>query len=372
MAADRTVRCLSALAGASSNRVLNLTAIGQAQIDNQRHRDKPLLLSRILNSSIILKHRLRADEADLFALRRAIATKIIIPFEKTDLRAGGRSMFVDQRGFEQMLKEIGNYKEATDLKRDLVVLRLIDKIPSLDPFLLREQLRSNAIDADASYFEISCADQQRMFDYTAVEISRLTALASGKSASKMDNSTSRMASALLSSEVNEKLEPLRATLNLNPDEFCEGVFSWRGFIYYKWSLSQFWPNLIKCLREVRAITPTGATDPALKTFFADSKNSILRGAKGNSNKVREILGVYDNAYASLIERQDPKTFRDFLLSAPELFLEIGEKMGSLTHISSFWQYRFPTGSTKSTDAEELATIFEDFVRSFGQEAMAEQ
>src|SRR5664279_127772 len=220
MAGDRTVRCLSALAGASSNRVLNLTAIGQAQIDNQRHRDKPLLLSRILNSSIILKHRLRADEADLFSLRRAIATKIIIPFEKTDLRAGGRSMFVDQRGFEQMLKEIGNYKEATDLKRDLLVLRLIDKIPSLDPFLLREQLRSNAIVADASYFEISCADQQRMFDYTAVEISRLTALASGKSAGKMDNSTSRMASALLSSEVNEKLEPLRATLNLNPDEFC--------------------------------------------------------------------------------------------------------------------------------------------------------
>jgi hypothetical protein len=107
MASDRNVRCLSALSGASSNRVLNLTAIGQAQNDNDNYRQKPLLLSRILNNAIILKHRLRADEVDLFVPRRAVATKIIIPFEKADLRAGGRSMFVDQRGFSQLLSEVG-------------------------------------------------------------------------------------------------------------------------------------------------------------------------------------------------------------------------------------------------------------------------
>jgi hypothetical protein len=31
------------------------------------------------------------------------------------------------------------------MKRDLHLLRLIDKVPSLDPFLLREHLRSNDI-----------------------------------------------------------------------------------------------------------------------------------------------------------------------------------------------------------------------------------
>ena len=370
MAIDRNVRCLSALSGAASNRVLNLTAIGLSQSDNDGHRDKPLLLSRILNNSIILKHRLRADEADLFSPRRALATKIIIPFERNDLRAGGRSMFVGQRGFEKLLKEIGNYKEDADMRRDLFVLRLIDDIPSLDPFLLREQLRSNAIEADASYFELSFADQQQMYDYTAVEIRRLTALASGKSSGKGDNATARMVTAILSNEVGERLEPLRVTLNLDPDEFCEGVFSWRGFIYYKWSLSQFWPNLIKCLREVKAITPIGPPDPMQKAFFAESKNKIIRGARVNSDKVRNILSVYENSYESLIEQHDPRKFREFLLSAPELFLEIGEKMGSMTHLTSFWQYRFPAGSPKSAEPEELTAIFDDFMRSFSPEAMA--
>jgi hypothetical protein len=81
--------------------------------------------------------------------------------------------------------------------------------------------------------------------------------------------------------------------------------------------------------------------------------------------VRKVIAVYDEAYASLIERQDPKLFREFLLSAPALFLEIGEKMGAMSHVTSFWQYRFPEGKPANIDPDELTVIFQDFTRSFG-------
>jgi hypothetical protein len=45
-------------------------------------------------------------------------------------------------------------------------------------------------------------------------------------------------------------------------------------------------------------------------------------------------------------------------------------MGAITHLTSFWQYRFPAGSPKCATPEELTTIFEDFIKSFGTEAMA--
>ncbi len=61
------------------------------------------------------------------------------------------------------------------------------------------------------YFAISQADQQRMHNYAAGEIGRLTALANGRADGIGDSSTARMVTALLSSQVNEKLEPLRAT-----------------------------------------------------------------------------------------------------------------------------------------------------------------
>jgi hypothetical protein len=288
MTADRSVRSLSGLEGASSNRVLNLIAIAEANADNEKHRTAPLFASPVINRSLILKHRLRADEVDFFATRRALVTKIIIPFERTDLKFGGRSLFVGQRGFDEMLQDVGNYRERADWKRDLDVLRLIDSVPSLDPFLLREHLRCNDILPDSCYFAISPADQQRMHDYAANEISRLTALANGNG--RQNAATSRMVAALLSSEVNEKLEPLRATLCLRPGEFAEGVFSWRGFIYYKWCLDEYWPNLIRALRGIKAMSPIGKVT-AEERAILECGNVILRGARASSVEIRRIIGI---------------------------------------------------------------------------------
>ena len=83
--------------------------------------------------------------------------------------------------------------------------------------------------------------------------------------------------------------------------------------------------------------------------------------------MRRLIGVYDNAYAELVGKQDPKTFREFLLNAPSLFLEMGEKIGAMSHITSFWQYRFPDSGTRGAEVEELMMIFQDFTQSFGLE-----
>ena len=144
---------------------------------------------------------------------------------------------------------------------------------------------------------------------------------------------------------------------------------WIGVFFDTWSLGIEASSVIAA--RIMKLTAGGdASNTEARRMIAEGKNVILHGAKYQSDKVRRILSVYDNAYASLIERRDPGKFREFLLSAPELFLEIGEKMGAMTHLTSFWQYRFPPGSPKSADPDELTTIFEDFMRSFGKQAMA--
>jgi len=365
MSIDRAVRCLSGLNAASSSRVLNLAAIALAQAENEEHRRRPFFESHILNGSIILKHRLRADETDLFATKRTIATKIIVPFEKKDLRSGGRSLFVGQRGYETLLDEVGNYRDKTGLLRDMEVLRLLDALPSLDPFLLREQLRASDIHPDACYFSISAADQQRMFDYSAQEIRKLTGLALNRMSKKRDASTGKMVEALLSNEGPERLDPIRLALKLDPEEFTEGVFSWRGFLYYKWCLQEVWPRIIQVLRDIKAIHTLGKADSQQQRFISDIKRALILGVKTSTEEVRRILSVYDNAYAQLIEHQDPSVFREFLLDAPTLFVELGEKIGLMSHVVSFWQYRFPEGAPRAADADELVAIFLDFTQSFG-------
>jgi hypothetical protein len=360
VATDRSVRFLSALGGASTSRVLNLFRIAADNANNPEHAEKPLFVSPTINRSFLLKHRTRADESYLFSSPRAVATKIIIPFDPTDLRAGGRSLFVDQRGYVETLRAAGNYNNET-LERDLLVLRLLNAVPSLDPFLLREHLRNNNIEVGASYFAISDGDQTRMHAFVTQEMSKLIFLAGGG-----DESGNRLVSAMLSNEINEKLEPLRLTLGLTGDDFREGVFSWRGFLYYKWSMGKFWPDVMGVLREINSIQPIGGLTPEQKVYLASARRNIIEMVRDNGNHVNKALAVYDASFNALVEKQSPKTFRDFLLSAPHMFLELGEKLGAISHIVSFWRYRFGPNTSVNIDGDELSAIFQDFSSGFGE------
>jgi hypothetical protein len=355
----RTFRCLSGLENASTNRVLNLVAIGKKNEKNREFNDNPLFRSRVLNNTIIVKHRLRADETDQFTFDRAVGTKVIVPFERGNLKAGGKSFIIGQHGYEKMVREVALHSDRIEEDRDFQILRLLDQIPSLDPFLLREHLRSNGVSVHTGYFEISDCDQRKMFDYTLKEIHELTEMAFAGSKAKYDART-KIVSAILATKVDEKLEPLRAALQLNPDDFREGIFSWRGFIYYKWSLMDFWPELVKTLRQLNAVRSSRLLDTEQSLYLGEAKVAITERAKDLGREIRQTLDIYDRAYESLITAHDAKKFREFLLGAPRLFLQIGEKMGTLSHINSFWKYRFPDGASLVADSEELIAIMQDF------------
>jgi hypothetical protein len=358
MSGERSVRFLSTLGSASTSRVLNLFHIAAANADNAEHAEKPLFASPILNKAFLFKHRTRADDAFLFAAAPAVATKIIIPLDPADLNAGGRALFVEQRGYADALRAVAKC-DSDGLERDLVVLRLLNAIPSLDPFLLREHLRNNKIEVAPCYFAISEGDQTRMHAFVSKEMSRLITLAGGN-----DSSSNSQVEAMLSNDVDEKLRPLRETLGLTGNDFREGIFSWRGFLYYKWSMGNFWPDVMGVLREINTIQPFGGETPEQKAYLPGARRKIIEQVRDNGNHLNKALAAYDASFADLVEHQSPKGFRDFLLSAPRKFLELGEKLGAISHIVSFWRHRFPPGKPAVIDADDLCAIFQDFCSGF--------
>jgi hypothetical protein len=359
LSSDRSIRFLATLGGASTSRVLNLHRIAADHEKDPAHGQKPIFASPILNRAFLLKHRVRSDEAYLFSGYRPTALKIVLPVDPTDLKAGGHSLFVEQRNYLETLRQAGHYQDEA-LKRDMEVLALLDGIPSLDPFLLREHLRNNGIEVAPCYFVISEGDQERMYRFVKQEMTQLSVLAGD------DVSSNRMVSALLSNSIDEKLEPLRQTLDLEAKDFREGVFSWRGFLYYKWSMANFWPDVMGVLRQINKINPIGNVSQAQKAELAAARRSIIEKVRDNGNHVNKVLAVYDNSFQDLLQKQSPKTFRNFLLNAPQMFLELGEKLGAVSHIVSFWHYRFPPAASSHIDAEGLAAIFQDFSNGFSE------
>nr|WP_295106297.1 hypothetical protein [uncultured Caulobacter sp.] len=357
--ADRMMRSLRALERtASTSRVLNLLAVEAESSKRPEYAQAPLFRNRTLNTAIVLKHRLRNDDIYLFDEARPTATKIIIPFDRKDLGLGGQSVFVGQRGWADLVVEACN--ASGDMSRDLATLRVIDMLPSLDPFLLREHLRRHGVLVANCYFALSPADYENMQGFVTLEIARLIELAYRGAGGVGRAHAARLVEALLSTDVDERLEPLRDTLVMEGESFKEGVFSWKGFLYYKWMLTKLWPQLTTVGQEIGRLVVTGNKDAETAKFVDDARRRLQGGVLVERNAIMRTLKVYDDAFEDLIENGRPTAFRDFLLRAPEMFLSLGERVGVISHISSYWRYRFPQNEPLTVDVEEAIDIFMDF------------
>ena len=364
---DRSFRSLSGLEKtASTSRVLNLAAVAAQSFGDVEYESSPFFRAVSLNGAVIIKHRLRQDEQYNFEVGRRISTKLIIPFERTDLSLGGRSLFVGQRGWQEMLNELRG--DQDDEARDVSLLEALDELPSLDPFLLREHLKRRDFKIANCYFAISNADTDRMQRFVSSEISKLVDLAYGGNGAGAGNSNiSKLVTLLLSGEVDHRLEPLRLTLGLEGDNFREGIFSWKGFLYYKWVLSSLWPELRAVISELTEVKIVGPRDNELLREVKDMGQRVNSRIMGQVKKVRDTLQVYDDAFAELTQAGNPMAFRDFLLKSPEMFITLGERTGMVSHIASFWRYRFPKGKPLQAELDELFDILQDFHHGLGEE-----
>jgi hypothetical protein len=357
--ADRVMRSLRALERtASTSRVLNLIAIEAESAHRPEYAEAPLFRNKILNTALIIKHRLRNDDIYLFDEARPTATKIIIPFDRRDLGLGGQSVFVGQRGWTDVLVEACN--ASGDMHRDLSVLRMIDTLPSLDPFLLREHLRRHGLSVASCYFALSPADYEAMQGFVTMEITKLIELAYRDLGGIGRAHAARLVEALLATDVDERLEPLRETLVMDGGSFKEGVFSWKGFLYYKWVLTTLWPKLTDVANEIGRIAVTGQRDAETSRYLEEARRRLQGGVMVERTAILRTLRIYDDAFDSLVDNGRPQAFRDFLLRAPELFLSLGERVGVISHISSFWRYRFPEGEALTAHIDEAVDIFMDF------------
>ena len=257
------VRSLAELQkSASTSRVLNLLRVAQRAGDDPEHSNRPFFRHPRLNRSIVLKHRLRRDERELFPDGRQTATKIVIPMDGGDLRLGGRSVFVDQTNYDAIMRSaLGERWEADTSDRDL--LEILDALPSFDPFLLRENLKRHNREPGRCYFEISDGDLARMHRYVEAEIRRLIDLcfAGADNSAGREGAGAKLVRKILSITVDADTEPLRLTLKLDKGEYQEGVFCWKGFLYYKWTLTESLKNVEAVATEIMTIRPRGPSEP---------------------------------------------------------------------------------------------------------------
>ena len=355
---DRSIRNLANLRdSASTARVLNLSSVFNEHGDTEAWNAAPLFRNPVLNRALIIKHRLRRDEVERFRLRRHVATKIVLPIDSDDLRIGGRYLFIGEIGFDKTMQQV--FGIGPD-HPDLHTLQVINALPGLDPFLLREQLRRNGVTPAACYFNLSEADLVAMIAFVSAEITPLVDLSMGPDADlSAENPVSRLTDKILSNSAGDDLSALGQTLRLKPDEYEEGIFCWKGFLYYKWVLSGVIGDIGAVMEAVRTVKPRGRPSSHQYVALDRSRETVRRRILLTCDSTAGMLRVYDDAFRGLTQNGDPAGFRDFLRDAPHLFAKLGERLGAVQHIVSFWKYRMALGKPTPTP-EELLDLLADF------------
>lgn len=358
VAGVRSLKNIAAMA--SSARVLDLHALAAENLEDPDYLEKPLFAHPVLNRSIIVKHNARPGDEERLAPRRFNATKIIFPFDQFDLNLGGQFLFVDQHDF---LSALTRHLDYTDLPldRDVAMLRIIDKLPTLDPFLIREVLNRQKIDVGRCYYRFSKGDKAEMLGFVAGEIEALIQLCFGDMEAN-GKRTRRLSQLLLADQDSPELEPLRLTLRMDESEFSEAMFSWKAFLYYRWRSRAVAPQLKATLKSLSGIRARRYERDEL-SFVLAAKRLLEETITNSWREVAQRLKLYDRAFASLTQQENSDSFRTFLIHGSSLFIELGERIGRLEQVVSFWSDRFGDQHLSATSPDDVLDGLRDLLQS---------
>lgn len=363
MKAGDSFRCISDIRRSpSSARVMDLLDLHD-RVRAAGDADKRFFASENLNRTIIIKHRLRTHEAQIFQFRRTVATKLFLPYNNRSLREGGRSFFVREEGWRDVLRDhfaVTPGNPAGD--RDIEILELIDSVPSLDPFILFERMRMVGMDVDREFFQISPGEYERIKKMIEAEFYALARLAFADT-DNVPARTYELVARMWNARNADGILPLIRALRIEAGEAAAVLFAWKGFIYYKSSLTQTQEQFTQFLTDVRALQVVNFADNHQRSAVADLKRMVLKGLAEAMKTIAEGVADYDRHFrGELIERRNPAKFREFLERSPKYFAQIGAALAAVNHAVSFWNYRFGRQAIKMCNADE----FLDMLRDFGE------
>ncbi len=348
-------------ASGSTARVLNLALIFERHGQSDDFQAQPLFRNAKLNRTLIMKHALRPHERSLFVRPEPHTTKIVFPFSATELGLGGASLMVGEKKFADSLRHaVGAASDADDFNSDIELLTLLHELPSFDPFLLREQLRRAGHAPARCFFDVSDADIAAMLAFVQKQIGPLVDLAFGAAGRRAEKLAMRLAEKLMTDESAQMLAPLRDTLRLSVGEFAEGVFAWKGFLYYKWVLGALVARQGEFTARFSDCGVVGE-DGRARQQIDKLRHEVLAQIGSVLTRAMQAIHGYDAAFMGL-GRGDPAPFREFLLAAPAQFIPLGEALGAVKHIDSFWGFRFPADSALKLEAEEFLDLLQEFER----------
>jgi hypothetical protein len=294
-----------------------------------------------LNHVVIMKHSLLPSERRA-AREPPVGTKLYFPFNEHSPAEGGSTIFLHDRQLEQALNDkcgVNRQSDREAFEDDLRLLRVLARLPTLDPFLLRDVLESESIEVNPRYVEITdeqWSEMQGLIQERFVPIVRAAYPEAQAQASR--GKVKKLIDTLWEAKDAEALAPIIVTFRLPEENALEILYAWKLITFYAYQYQRLKPALLELARwlkhsEAMAGFGTGSAKNALGPVHTRVRNEL----RTQWGKIESILADYEDGYEKMfVRKSDPAPFLAFLRNCRALIWEIGDALGKLDQAVVCW------------------------------------
>jgi hypothetical protein len=327
--------------------------------------------NRPLNNMVLIKDTLPEDMRH--SGHSPIGTKLFFPFNDGDIYEGGRTIFVSDKNLEKaLIQNFGEGALAKDaLAQDLHILNILDRLPSLDPFLLKDVFLNEGIVINPVYFELT----KEMWEEIEVFILRRfesVVKAAYPDALASDERARRLIEKIWEARDVVALKPLIDAFRLPAEEALEIFSAWKGINFYSFQYERAKPLFVETFTWLKALQlPPVAISSTERAEFKASMELIKVQLRNEWQRVDTILRNYQDSYDKMFKFNTSSIeFVSFLKNSKAIYWELGNSLGKTGHASYCWNAMSKRFPERKLPWEQLREIINLMAKIFEPEKKA--
>jgi len=347
------------------HRALNRVVFVKRPKEIARPSSSPLVTStEILENgqlrTIALDSKVRVEKGD-------IATVVYVPYDAHQIADGGASFELGGRNRFQALLDATGFDARADsdaVRRDLRLLDLIEDLPSLDPFLLKDRVSLEDVTVPEAYFSISETEFQDIKRYILNKFRPITERVVDPSSPNAAETAEQFIMKLWEARDLDYLKPITDAFRLDPQQATEIYYAWKGITYYELQYKRSQRALLGFADWLhgRAV-PTDYVKPDVREALAEAARDVAGALARHLQNSSDILRLYNQGYEELFVRGgDARPFIDFLRDSSTLFWDLAASISALNHGVSVWDQRTRNAEDRRLAAEPLKPLLDILAR----------
>lgn len=318
-----------------------------------------------LNNLVLIKDMIPESEAAGSAT--SIGTKLYIPFNENDIYEGGRTIFFHDRHLEASLR--AHYGETAlgkdSLQSDLRVVGLLDRLPSLDPFLLKDVFLNEGLSVNEAYFEVSQEIWNEIESFILQRLEPL-AVAAFPEAIKSDDLARQLVEKIWEARDLVALQPLIQAFRLPPGEELDIFASWKGINFYAFQYQRAKPmmgELMIWLRDLKI--PLAAVSVTERQEVKENLEWAKAQLRSEWQKAETILQEYQTSYDRMFKQKiSSSEFLAFLKKSKRAYWDLGNSLGKTGHATYCWNAMTNRFKERKLGWEQMREVLKLLARIF--------